>query len=200
MRLVVALCLALAVLPAAATAALLAALEVVAAENFWGSIAAQLGGNRAKVRSIVVDPATDPHSYEPTASDARTLAGAKVAIVNGIGYDNWASQLLAANAGGGRVVVDVGDVLGLGDGDNPHQWYSPASVRQGGRRDHRRLHPGGPRRRALLRGPEARVRDARLSRATTRCARDPPPLCRRARRLQREHLRAARRRASVCDC
>lgn len=105
-------------------------LQVVAAESFWGSIAAQLGGDRATVRSIVQSPAVDPHSYEPTASDARKLAVADVAVVNGIGYDRWASQLLAANPSGGRVVVDAGKVLGVGDGANPHQWYSPASVRR----------------------------------------------------------------------
>ncbi len=104
-------------------------LQVVAAESFWGSIAAQLGGNRATVTSIVSSPAIDPHSYEPTASDARKLAVADMAVVNGIGYDRWASQLLAANPSSGRVVVDAGTVLGLGDGANPHQWYSPASVR-----------------------------------------------------------------------
>jgi zinc/manganese transport system substrate-binding protein len=103
-------------------------LQVVAAENFWGSIAAQLGGSRATVRSIIVNPATDPHSYEPTPSDARTMAGAKVAIINGIGYDNWASQLLRAGSVSGQVIVSAGDVLGLGEGDNPHQWYAPASV------------------------------------------------------------------------
>jgi zinc/manganese transport system substrate-binding protein len=105
-------------------------LQVVAAENFWGSIAAQLGGDRATVRSIIVNPATDPHSYEPTPGDARTMAAARIAIVNGIGYDNWASQLLAADPSSGRTVVSVGDVLGLRTGDNPHQWYSPPSVRQ----------------------------------------------------------------------
>jgi zinc/manganese transport system substrate-binding protein len=104
-------------------------LQVVAAEDFWGSIASQLGGDRVTVRSIIVNPDTDPHSYEPTPSDARTMAGSTVAIVNGIGYDNWASQLLAADSGH-RVVVSVGDVLGLDAGDNPHQWYSPASVRR----------------------------------------------------------------------
>ncbi len=104
--------------------------QVVAAENFWGSIASQLAGNRANVTSIIVNPDTDPHDYQPAASDARTMAGAKVAIVNGIGYDNWASQLIDANPVGGRVVVDAGDVLGLKQGDNPHQWYSPASVRR----------------------------------------------------------------------
>jgi zinc/manganese transport system substrate-binding protein len=127
MRLLLLLCLAAAVLPAAATAGSSAPLQVVAAENMWGSIAAQLGGNRVQVRSVIVDPATDPHGYEPTPSDARTLAGAKIAIVNGIGYDTWASQLLAAD-GGGVTTISVGDVLGLGVGDNPHQWYSPQSV------------------------------------------------------------------------
>jgi len=104
-------------------------LQVVAAENFWGSIAAQLGGEKVVVRSIIVNPDTDPHSYEPTAGDARTMAGAQLAIVNGIGYDEWASHLLAANPSSGRVVLDVGSRLGLKQGDNPHQWYSPDHVR-----------------------------------------------------------------------
>ena len=102
--------------------------QVVAAENFWGSIAAQLAGTKASVTSIIVDPGTDPHSYEPNAQDARTMAGAQLAIVNGVGYDNWAPKLLAASPLRGRVVLNVGTLLALHDGDNPHQWYSPASV------------------------------------------------------------------------
>ena len=70
-------------------------IRVVAAENFWGSIASQIGGMHAHVVSIIMNPAQDPHSYEPTASDARTMATAQFAIVNGIGYD-WAPKLLAA--------------------------------------------------------------------------------------------------------
>jgi zinc/manganese transport system substrate-binding protein len=104
--------------------------QVVAAENFWGSIAQQLAGSKATVRSIIVNPDTDPHSYQPSAGDARTMAGAKFAIVNGIGYDKWASQLLAANPVSGRTVLDVGSLLGLKEGDNPHQWYDPASVQK----------------------------------------------------------------------
>jgi zinc/manganese transport system substrate-binding protein len=103
-------------------------LRVVAAENFWGSIAAQLGGARVQVQSIIVNPDTDPHSYEPSAQDARTMAGAQLAIVNGIGYDEWASHLLAADSASGRELLDVGPLLGLKAGDNPHQWYSPAHV------------------------------------------------------------------------
>jgi zinc/manganese transport system substrate-binding protein len=105
-------------------------LQVVAAENFWGSIAAQLGGEKADVTSIIVNPATDPHSYEPTALDARKLAGAQMAIVNGLGYDPWAPRLLRASPSGNRVELDVGKALGLADGANPHQWYSPSSVRR----------------------------------------------------------------------
>jgi zinc/manganese transport system substrate-binding protein len=103
-------------------------LRVVAAESFWGSIAAQLGGSRVSVQSIIVNPSTDPHSYQPTASDGIALARSQMAIVNGIGYDAWASQLIAANPSSSRRVLDVGHLLGLTGGDNPHQWYSPASV------------------------------------------------------------------------
>jgi zinc/manganese transport system substrate-binding protein len=103
-------------------------LRVVAAENFWGSIASQIAGAKAVVSSIIVNPNTDPHSYDATSDDARTFAGAELAIVNGIGYDVWASKLLDASPLPGRVTLDVGDLLGLGAGGNPHQWYSPSSV------------------------------------------------------------------------
>ncbi|MGH2933350.1 MAG: metal ABC transporter solute-binding protein, Zn/Mn family [Gaiellaceae bacterium] len=105
-------------------------IQVVAAENFWGSIAGQLGGDRVHVTSIISNPATDPHDYEPNAVDARTIAGAKMMIVNGIGYDPWASKLLAANPVGGRVVLTVGDLVGIKTGGNPHRWYSPLNVQK----------------------------------------------------------------------
>ena len=104
-------------------------IAVVAAENFWGSIAAQLGGSKVTETSIITNPQTDPHSYEATAADARTIAGAQFFIQNGIGYDtSWAPGLVSANPNSARTVLTVGDVLGLKDGDNPHQWYSHASV------------------------------------------------------------------------
>jgi zinc/manganese transport system substrate-binding protein len=101
---------------------------VVAAENFWGSIASQIAGREASVQSIITNPAQDPHDYEPIAYDARTLVTANLAIVNGVGYDPWAPKLLAANPVQGRVVLTVGNLLGLHDGANPHRWYSPSDV------------------------------------------------------------------------
>jgi zinc/manganese transport system substrate-binding protein len=104
------------------------AVNVLAAENVWGSIASQIAGQEASVQSIITSPAEDPHDYEPTAQDARSLATAQLAIVNGIGYDPWAPKLLAANPAKGRIVLTVGDLLGLSEGDNPHRWYDPADV------------------------------------------------------------------------
>ncbi|MEY9834872.1 metal ABC transporter solute-binding protein, Zn/Mn family [Streptacidiphilus sp. EB103A] len=105
-------------------------IQVVAAENFWGSIATQLGGSHTQVTSIITNPNTDPHSYEPTAADARTVTTAQYAIVNGIGYDAWADKLLATNPGSGRTELKVGDLVGIQPGGNPHRWYSPDNVHQ----------------------------------------------------------------------
>jgi len=103
--------------------------RVVAGENVWGSIAAQIGGAHAAVTSIIASPQTDPHAYEPTAADARRLADAQVAVMNGVGYDPWMNRLLAA-AGGSRTVLDVGELVGVPPGGNPHLWYSPGYVAQ----------------------------------------------------------------------
>ena len=105
-------------------------ISVVAAENVWGSIASQLGGDRVSVTSIVSNPNADPHSYEPTPGDARTVATAQLMILNGIGYDSWAQQLLAANPTSGRAVLNVGTLVHVPVGGNPHRWYDPTNVRQ----------------------------------------------------------------------
>ncbi|MBD0737213.1 metal ABC transporter solute-binding protein, Zn/Mn family [Streptomyces sp. CBMA29] len=119
-------------------------IQVVAAENFWGSVASQLGGGHVKVTSIINNPDADPHDYEPTAADARTVAGARYAIVNGVGYDAWAGKLLAANPAAGRTDLTVGDLVGVKPGGNPHRWYSPDDVHQVIERitaDYKKLNP-----------------------------------------------------------
>jgi len=103
-------------------------LHVVAAENFWGSIVAQLAGRTATVTSIVTDPNADPHTYESSSNDARAFADADYVIVNGAGYDGWAQQLLSANPKAKRRVLTVAEMLGKKEGDNPHFWYDPDDV------------------------------------------------------------------------
>jgi zinc/manganese transport system substrate-binding protein len=136
----------LAVTVAGATAAILAAgcstasssmasgsahqVRVVAAEDFWGSIAKQLGGSHVVEKSLITNPNVDPHSYEPTAADGRAVSEAQFVIGNGVGYDGWFQKFLRANTSSSRKTLIVGDMLGLKDGDNPHRWYSPGNVHQ----------------------------------------------------------------------
>lgn len=103
-------------------------IQIVAAENFWGSLASQLGGNRVNVFSIVSDPNADPHEYESNNADARAIATASYVIVNGVGYDSWADQLLNASNNPERKVLDVGNLVGVKNGGNPHLWYNPSYV------------------------------------------------------------------------
>lgn len=103
-------------------------IAVVSSINAWGSIAAQLGGDHVQATSIITNPDTDPHDYEPSAADGRSVADAKVVIENGIGYDAWADKLAAANPNPQRTLVNVGSVVGVAEGGNPHQWYSPDAV------------------------------------------------------------------------
>jgi zinc/manganese transport system substrate-binding protein len=103
-------------------------LDVAASINAWGSILAQLGGTHVHETSIITNPDTDPHSYEPTPADARTIADSQLFLDNGIGYDPWASQAIAASPDSSRKVITVGTLVGIPDGGNPHRWYDPANV------------------------------------------------------------------------
>jgi zinc/manganese transport system substrate-binding protein len=103
-------------------------INVVAGENFWGSIADQLGGSKVKVHSVVTDPNADPHEYESNTVDARAFADARLVILNGAGYDDWGQKLLDANASSQRTVLSVAELLGKKPGDNPHFWYQPDYV------------------------------------------------------------------------
>ncbi|HEX8767139.1 MAG TPA: zinc ABC transporter substrate-binding protein, partial [Jatrophihabitans sp.] len=103
-------------------------IEVAASTNVWASILSQLGGSHVRATSIIANPQTDPHAYEPTPADARTIARSRVFVENGVGYDPWAAQIVAASPDEDRTVIDVGRLAGVPDGGNPHRWYSPADV------------------------------------------------------------------------
>jgi zinc/manganese transport system substrate-binding protein len=103
-------------------------LAVAASINAWGSILAQLGGDKVHETSIISHPDTDPHDYEPTPADGRTIAASSLFVENGIGYDSWATKALAASGDSTRMVIDVGQLVGVAEGGNPHRWYAPADV------------------------------------------------------------------------
>lgn len=103
---------------------------VVASTGVWGSLAAQIGGDRVAVTSLIQGQDVDAHDYEPKPADGRAVARARYVIVNGLHYDEWAEKLLAANRSSTRTVLDVGELAGLAEGANPHRWYAPDDVRR----------------------------------------------------------------------
>ena len=105
-------------------------IQVVAAENFWGSLVSQIGGTHVQVLSIVSDPNADPHEYESNANTAKIFTTANYVILNGAGYDSWGDKLLSAGTRTDRKVLKVSDLLGKKEGDNPHFWYDPDYVNQ----------------------------------------------------------------------
>src|SRR5579862_8121651 len=66
---------------------------VVAAENQYGNVAAQIGGKDVSVISIESNPNTDPHTYEVSPSVAEEVSAAQVVIQNGIGYDDFMNKI-----------------------------------------------------------------------------------------------------------
>jgi len=101
---------------------------VVAAENFYGDIARQIGGDRVDVISIMNNPDQDPHLFETTPGVVRQIAGARVVILNGADYDPWMQKLLAAAPRPGRMVITAAEQVAAKAGDNPHLWYAPATM------------------------------------------------------------------------
>jgi zinc/manganese transport system substrate-binding protein len=104
-----------------------APLAVVAAENVYGDVAAQIGGPDVIVTSILHRPGQDPHLFEASASAARALANADITIAEGGGYDPWMQSLLDASPRTGRRSLVVA-VLMHRTGGNPHLWYDPATM------------------------------------------------------------------------
>jgi zinc/manganese transport system substrate-binding protein len=105
-------------------------IQVVAAENFWGSLITQLGGTRVSVLSIVSDPNDDPHEYGSNTANAIAIERASLVVVNGAGYDNWALKLIAASNTPHQVVLNVQELINQPTGANPHFWYSPTYVNE----------------------------------------------------------------------
>jgi zinc/manganese transport system substrate-binding protein len=103
-------------------------IAVVAAENFYGDVARQVGGDRVAVASIMSNPDQDPHLFETTPAVVRQLADAQVVILNGGNYDPWMEKLLAAAPRPGRVIINAAQLSGRKAGDNPHVWYDPATM------------------------------------------------------------------------
>lgn len=103
-----------------------APLSIVAAENFYGDVAAQVAGPGVAVTSILSSPDQDPHLFEASPSTARALSAARIVIYNGVDYDPWMAKLVRATRRDGRQVLVAGELAKRRTGVNPHLWYDPA--------------------------------------------------------------------------
>jgi ABC-type Zn uptake system ZnuABC Zn-binding protein ZnuA len=105
--------------------------DVVTTTTMLADLATQLAGDDLQVRSIM-HPGGDPHLYQPTPSDARLIASARVVLVSGLGLEGWIEDLVR-NAGGDATIIVVGEVVEpirhpeYPDGTDPHFWFDPTA-------------------------------------------------------------------------
>lgn len=105
--------------------ALAAPINIVAAENFYGELAQEIGGKEVKVQSIISNPDADPHLFTTSPSTSKALAQAQIIIYNGADYDSWIGQMLATTDKSKVIIINVADLVGVKSGQNPHLWYKP---------------------------------------------------------------------------
>ena len=111
-------------------------IPVVTSTNVWGDVVSQVGGQYVTVRSLVIDPSADPHSFEPSAQAQLAVSKAELIVKNGGGYDDWMTTLIDAS-GSVAPVIDAVELFGSGATDataatdaptNEHVWYDLPTV------------------------------------------------------------------------
>ncbi len=113
-----------------------AKLPVVATFSILGDFVERVGGERVAVKTLV-GPNGDAHVYEPTPSDAKAMAAAKVVVVNGIGFEGWVARLAKASGTKAKIVTATAGLPPREmDGD-----HVAAPAKGGVDHDHGRLDP-----------------------------------------------------------
>ena len=100
-----------------------APLKIVAAENFYGELATEIGGKNVEVQSIISSPDADPHLFTTAPSISKALAKAQIIVYNGANYDSWMEQMLKSVQNQKVVVINVAELMKVKNGANPHIWY-----------------------------------------------------------------------------
>lgn len=100
--------------------------NVVVSVDQWGDIVSALGGDCAKVTTVLAGSSVDPHDFEPSPADAAKFQDAQLVVVNGGHYDEWAGKLAQSTAPN-AVVISAVSATGE-PSTNPHAWYNPAAV------------------------------------------------------------------------
>lgn len=102
-----------------------ATVNIVAAENFYGELSKEIGGKYVNVQSILSNPDADPHLFTTSPATSKSLQNANIIIYSGAAYDPWIDQMLSIIDTKGLKIINVGDLVGVKIGENPHVWYKP---------------------------------------------------------------------------
>ncbi len=101
----------------------------VGAENEYADVIQQVGGKYVQATAIMSNPATDPHTFEASASVGRLVSSAQLVVQNGVGYDRFMNTIENATPSSARKVIVVQNLLGLPTATpNPHLWYKPSTM------------------------------------------------------------------------
>ena len=119
------ICLAILVAPARADG-----LNVVASFSILADFVKNVGGDRINVTTLV-GPNSDVHVYTPAPGDAKTVAAAKLVVINGLGLEGWLPRLLESSGSKAPIVVTTKGIapLKLGSEADPHAWQSIANAK-----------------------------------------------------------------------
>jgi zinc/manganese transport system substrate-binding protein len=122
--------IALAVIAITAPAQAADRLNVVASFSILGDFVRNVGGSNVNVTTLV-GPDSDPHVYEPTPSDAKKVADARLLFVNGLGLEGWLPRLVQSAGNKATIITATSGIapLKLGSDADPHAWQSPLNAK-----------------------------------------------------------------------
>jgi ABC-type Zn uptake system ZnuABC Zn-binding protein ZnuA len=106
---------------------------VVASILPLADFARQVGGDHVQVETLV-PPGASPHTYELTPAQLRSISRARLLVLNGVGLEYWADDIVSAANNPDLVIVNTSEGLTIMAGDedgiagNPHVWLSPLNA------------------------------------------------------------------------
>lgn len=124
-------------------------LQVVASFYPMYDFAQKIGGDRVEVTNLV--PAgTEPHDWEPSTDDMKTISSADVLVANGAGMEHWLDDVTSSADNKDLSVVTASDGINLleaaeeeedeasdehgnaseGHSTDPHVWLAPENAKQ----------------------------------------------------------------------
>jgi ABC-type Zn uptake system ZnuABC Zn-binding protein ZnuA/ABC-type Mn2+/Zn2+ transport system permease subunit len=133
-------------------------IAVVVTTTQLGDLAREVGGPAVAVTQIL-QPNSDPHTYEPRPKDIQNTAGARLVVRSGDRLDPWIDTIVhdaggdptVLDAGAGRPVALPGESTGPESSRfDPHWWHDPRNMIYAAHRIHDALIAADPKQRVQL--------------------------------------------------